>query len=76
MCCLTNAFFLLLLMSSKIATKQGMAKSVNPVEISKPNRITLANGAHIPDDPPIPNAIGNKPAIVVKDVRIIGLRRN
>ncbi len=74
--CLTNAFFLLLFMSSKIAKKQGMTKSVNPVEINRPNNITFAKGAHIPDDPPIPKAIGNKPAVVVSDVRMIGLRRN
>lgn len=63
-------------MSSKIAIKQGTAKSVNPVEISKPNKITFAKGDHIPDDPPMPNAIGNKPAMIVSDVRIIGRRRN
>ncbi len=74
--CLTNAFFLLFLMSSIIAIKQGITKSVNPVEISRPNSITLANGDHIPDCPPRPNAIGNKPAIVVNDVRIIGRKRN
>ncbi|MEE9571562.1 MAG: hypothetical protein V3W20_00775 [Candidatus Neomarinimicrobiota bacterium] len=62
-------------MSSKTATKHGITKSVSIVDINKPNSITLASGAHIPDDPPIPNAMGNKPAMVVRDVRIIGLRR-
>ena len=59
-----------------IATKLGIIYNVKKVETSSPNKITFANGAHISDCPPIPNAKGTSPEMVVNEVRIIGRNLN
>ena len=59
-----------------MATRHGTKKRVKTVSTNKPKRMTLARGDHIFDMPPIPNAMGIRPEIVVKEVRIIGRRRS
>ena len=59
-----------------MATKLGMIKRVSMVETNNPNNITFANGAHVSEVPPNPNAIGTRPEMVVNDVKMIGRKRN
>lgn len=59
-------------MSSSTANKLGITNRVKIVETNNPNNITFAKGDQVFDDPPIPNAIGINPEIVVKEVNIIG----
>ena len=45
------------------------------VEKSSPKMMVLAMGPHTTDFPPIPRAVGRSPAMVVREVRMIGLSR-
>jgi hypothetical protein len=45
------------------------------VEKIKPKIMVLAIGPQTTERPPIPIAVGNSPAMVVSEVRIIGLKR-